>query len=102
MGFNFSRVPSQAFHVNDLKRVLLQDIRHERVGKYRRSKIICLDSVTDAHNAAAIMRTASFYGVKFVVTSAKGGFGKGCLFSRIASGALEHLKIVKVSSLPKF
>lgn len=64
-------------------------------------KILALDQVTDAHNGAAIMRTAAFYGVDAILISSKGNFGLGPGFSRIASGATEHVKIVRCSALPK-
>ena len=64
-------------------------------------KILALDQVTDAHNGAAIMRTAAFYGVDAILISARGSFGLGPGFSRIASGATEHVKIVRCSALPK-
>ena len=102
MGFNFSRVPSQVFMITVSQGTYSVGQAFREIEKRDEAKIICLDSVTDAHNAAAILRTASFYGVSFVVTSAKGAFGKGPTFSRIASGALEHIKIVRTSSLPKF
>jgi 23S rRNA (guanosine2251-2'-O)-methyltransferase len=64
-------------------------------------KILALDQVTDAHNGAAIMRTAAFYGVDVILISSKGNFGLGPNFARIASGACEHVKIVRCSALPK-
>lgn len=102
MGFKFNRVLSQVFMLTISQTSfsvgqVLREIANRNI-----VKIICLDSVTDTHNAAAILRTASFYGVNYVVTSAKGGFGKGPTFSRISSGALEHINIVRTSSLPKF
>ena len=102
MGFNFNRVTSQAFMITVSQTPYSVGQALREIDKRSNTKIICLDSVTDAHNAAAILRTASFYGVNFVVTSSKGSFGKGPTFSRIASGALEHIKIVRASSLPKF
>ena len=102
MGFNFSRVMSQVFMVTVSRELYSVSRALKEIERSDGTKIICLDSVTDSHNAAAILRTASFYGVSYIVTSAKGSFGKGPTFSRIASGALEHLKIVKTPSLPKF
>jgi 23S rRNA (guanosine2251-2'-O)-methyltransferase len=64
-------------------------------------KILALDQITDAHNGAAIMRTAAFYGVDCILISARGNFGLGPGFARIASGATEHVKIVRCSALPK-
>jgi len=67
----------------------------------KRLKIFCLDQVTDVHNAAAILRTAAFFGVNYVLTAQKGSFGSTPSFAKIASGALEHVSIIKCSSLSK-
>lgn len=66
------------------------------------SKILCLDQVSDIHNAAAILRTASFYGVDALVLSSKGNFGLTPAFYRLASGGSEHVTLIQVSNLSKF
>jgi 23S rRNA (guanosine2251-2'-O)-methyltransferase len=102
LGLNFVRVPSQAFILTHS----LEDLTTETICRFIKRndevKIICLDQVTDVHNAAAILRTAAFYGVNFIVTAGKGSFGKGPSFSRIASGAIEHVPMVKCGSLSRF
>lgn len=99
--FNYTRVPSQIF-------LIAESLEEENIGWVsdmvnggKAPRIICLDQVTDVQNAAAIMRTACFYGVDAILISAKGNFGIAPSFARIASGALEHVKIIKVASLPK-
>ncbi|MDD0854843.1 RNA methyltransferase [Halobacteriovorax sp. GB3] len=101
LDFHYTRVPSGVF-------LLAEDLEDEdfswvmnEMTKKENLRILCLDQVTDVHNAAAIMRTACFYGVDAIIVSTKGNFGKAPSFSRIASGALEHVKIVKCASLPK-
>jgi len=64
-------------------------------------KIFCLDQITDVHNGAAIMRTASFYGVDAIVVGQKGGFRFAPSFFRIASGATEHVPLVVARSLSR-
>lgn len=64
-------------------------------------RLICLDQVTDVHNAAAIFRTAAFYGVQAIIVSVKGNFGRSPSFARIASGSLEHVKLIRSASLPR-
>lgn len=102
MGFNFVRVPSQAFILTHSLEDLTTDSIFKFIKMSNEVKIICLDQVTDVHNAAAIMRTAAFYGVNFIVIAGKGNFGTGPSFSRIASGAIEHVPMVKCSSLSRF
>ena len=75
---------------------------YEEIDKSERYKILCLDQVTDVHNAAAIMRTAAFYNVNYIVFAVKNNFKLGPSTARIASGALEYINIVKCNSLPKF
>ena len=64
-------------------------------------KILCLDQVTDIHNAAAILRTCAFYSVPFVVLEKSGNFGLSPSFFRLASGATEHVHIAPTGSLPR-
>lgn len=98
---SFQRVPSQIFMVVDPVKTYEMTWLYEELDNCKKYKILCLDQVTDVHNAAAIMRSAAFYGVDCVLTGAKGHFGTGPSFARIASGAIEHVKIVICSSLPK-
>lgn len=101
LGFNYQRVPSGIFLVaGSLEEKDLSYLFSE-IESGKAKKIICLDQVSDAHNGAAIMRTAAFYGVDAILISTKGNFGRGPGFTRIASGAVEHLPIVQCSSLPK-
>ncbi|OUR92826.1 hypothetical protein A9Q84_20140 [Halobacteriovorax marinus] len=101
LDLSFQRVPSQIFMVIDSIETYDLAWLYDEIDSKERVKILCLDQVTDVHNAAAIMRTAAFYGVDCVVTGAKGHFGTGPSFARIASGAIEHVKVVICSSLPK-
>lgn len=100
-GYNYTRVPGQALlitssiEIKDLAWLYDKTISQDKI------KILCLDQVTDGHNAAAIMRTAAFYGIDCILTASKGVFGISPSFSRIASGALEHVSLVRCSSLPK-
>ncbi|MCK5884623.1 MAG: hypothetical protein KAG61_13105 [Bacteriovoracaceae bacterium] len=97
----FSRIPSQAFLVTTPIEIVDITWIYDQMGEGKNLSILCLDQITDVHNAAAIMRSAAFYGVDCVLISQKGNFGMGPNFARIASGALEYVKIVKCSSLPK-
>lgn len=99
LGFHYQRVPSQIFLVTS--EIPQKDLNwlYERL-KMGPQKILCLDQVTDVHNAAAILRTAAFYGVHAMLVSQKGSFGASPSFHRLASGASEHVPIVRCSSLP--
>ena len=101
-GHHYNRVPSGVMLLTSPVEIETPAWINSEVESGRFLKILCLDGVTDVHNAAAIMRTAAFYDVDCVVVATKNNFGLGPSFSRIASGAVEYIKIVKCSSLPKF
>lgn len=97
----FQRVPSGIYMLVSPLNILEPTWIYEQLESRISLKILALDQVTDAHNGAAIMRTAAFYGVDCILISARGNFGLGPGFARIASGATEHVKIVRCSGLPK-
>lgn len=101
LDYEFQRVPSQVFMLVSPISIYEPTWLYNQLESRIPIKILALDQVTDAHNGAAIMRTAAFYGVDAILISAKGNFGLGPGFSRIASGATEHVKIVRCSALPK-
>lgn len=101
LDYEFQRVPSQVFMLVSPVNILEPTWIYNQLESRIPIKILALDQVTDAHNGAAIMRTAAFYGVDVILISSKGNFGLGPGFSRIASGATEYVKIVRCSALPK-
>lgn len=101
LGHTYSRIPSQIFLITSKTPILDISWIHNELSSNKAIKIFCLDSVTDVHNAAAIMRTAAFFSVDCLIISEKGNFGIVPSFSRIASGALEYVKIVKCQGLPR-
>lgn len=102
LGFQFNRIPSGVYLVTNPVELLDPNWIFDQIKSGRFLKILCLDGVTDVQNASAIMRTAAFYDVDCIVVATKNNFGLGPSVARIASGALEYVKIVKCSSLPKF
>lgn len=99
-GYKVDRVPSGAFLVCDqLSTFDINELYSDL--EQKKCRILCLDQVTDVHNAAAIMRTACFYGVTHVVFAQKGSFGLSPSFYRIASGATEYLKIIQTPNLSR-
>ncbi len=100
-GFEFQRIPSNIFAVVSRLPEITADHLYKDVQAFKAKKIFCLDQVTDVHNAAAIMRTAAFFNVDYLLVPGKGSFGITPSFIRIASGAYEHVKILHCSSLPR-
>ncbi len=102
LDFQFKRIPGQVYlKTKTLPRLTTQDIVSE-LASNKKLKILALDQITDVHNGAALMRTAAFFGVNYIAISMKGRFGTGPNFTRIASGAAEHVGVVECASLPKF
>ncbi len=100
-GVEYQRVPNGAL----LKISSLDDCAEEELlselSTQKGLKVLCLDQVSDVHNAAAILRTASFYGVDYVIVPEKSSFGRSPSFFRIASGATEYLKVVRSAKILK-
>ena len=65
-------------------------------------KVVCLDQVTDPQNSAAVVRTAAFYGVDYLILPGKSSSAHSPAFYRTASGGAEHLKIIYVNNLSRF
>ena len=101
LDLEFQRIPSQVFLVTSCLETYQNDWLYEQIRGSQNLKILCLDQISDVHNGAAILRTASFYGVDIVILPSKKSFGFTPSFYRIASGATEYLKLVQASSLPK-
>lgn len=102
LDYEFQRVPSQIFMVTRAQEVydsgdLIQELQNKES-----VKILCLDQVTDIHNGAAILRTAAFFNIDALVISSKNTFSLSPSFYRLASGAVEYVKIYRASNLSRF
>jgi len=93
----FTRVPSGIFlETSPLRTYELKEFFH-----LESLKLIALDQITDVHNGAAITRTASFYGVTGILIPSEKSFGLTPSFYRIASGAVESVPLIRVSSMSR-
>ena len=101
LNLEYHRVPSGVFLLASELEIQGPKFLYDLIYSKTHSKILCLDQITDVHNAAAIIRTASFYGVDAVVIPDKKSFGLTPSFFRIASGAAEFVPLVGVSKLTK-
>ncbi len=100
--FEYKRIASgvllrtEAFEPLNFREVY-EDIESGKI-----KKILVLDQVTDVHNSAAIMRTASFFGIDLMVVSNKSSTKLSPSFYRIASGSSESVMFLNHPSLVKF
>lgn len=101
LGVDFQRIPSQVFLITSELEVEDNNWLYDQISQKDDLKILCLDQISDVHNGAAILRTASFYGIDIVVLPGKKSFGFTPSFYRIASGATEFLNIVQAGNLGK-
>lgn len=99
-GFEYSRIPGSCLLVAaPLARLDMINYLEEQKKIKGKKVVLALDQVTDIHNAAAIMRTAAFYKVDFLIIEYGGNFRATPGFFRIASGATEFVAIYPVKSL---
>lgn len=99
LDLEYHRVPSGAFLLaSPLERLAVSDL-YKKVEEKNNLRVLCLDQITDVHNAAAILRTASFYNLDYVVIPDKKSFGLTPSFFRIASGAAEYVPLVETGKL---
>jgi len=63
--------------------------------------IVMLDGITDPHNFGSIIRTCECAGVDGIIYKEHGSSKVTETVAKVASGALEHVKIVEVTNLTK-
>lgn len=93
----FTRVPSGIY----LQTSPLETYEIKDYLKAPEARLLALDQITDVHNGAAILRSASFYGVTAVIVPSSKSFGLTPSFYRIASGATEYVQLIRANSLSR-
>lgn len=97
LDLEFTRVPSGIYlQTSPIETYTIQDFLKEP-----KARLLALDQITDVHNGAAILRSACFYGITAVLIPSEKSFGLTPSFYRIASGAVEYVKLIRVNSLSR-
>ncbi len=79
--------------------VSVEDILSHAREKGEAPFIIICDEIEDSHNLGAIIRTAEAAGVHGVIIPKRRGVGLNYVVSKTSCGALEYMKVAKVTNL---
>ena len=64
-------------------------------------RLLLLDQISDPRNFGAIMRSARAFGVAGVITTFRNAANENGILARAASGALDHLPLIRVVNLAR-
>ncbi len=90
-----------ALEVEPLAPTLLDDVLRRAETAAGRSIVLALDQVGDPHNVGAVLRSAAAFGASAVLIAAHGSPPIGGALAKAASGALEHVALVRVVNLAR-
>ena len=77
----------------------VEDIILEAKDRNEKPFILILDGIEDPHNLGAIIRTAETAGVHGIIIPKRRACGVNSTVYKVASGAVEHMKIARVNNI---
>lgn len=78
----------------------VDDILKKAEESGRKPLIVVCDEISDPHNLGAIIRSAEASGAHGVIIPKRRNAGLTGVVSKVASGALEHIPVARVSNIP--
>jgi 23S rRNA (guanosine2251-2'-O)-methyltransferase len=87
-----------AIKVKPLDRLHIDWLLNSNLG-LSKNIVMILDHVTDPHNIGAIIRTASAFNVRAIITSIRNGAQETGVVAKSAAGGLEIVPIVEVANI---
>lgn len=87
-----------AIKVKPLDRLHIDWLLNSNLG-LSKNIVMILDQVTDPHNIGAIIRTASAFNVRAIITSIRNGAQETGVVAKSAAGGLEIVPVVEVANI---
>lgn len=77
----------------------IEDILQEAKNKQEDPFVLILDGIEDPHNLGSIIRTAETAGIHGVIISKRRAVGVNSTVNKVSCGAVEHMKIARVTNI---
>lgn len=77
----------------------VEDILKEAKSKNEEPFVLILDGIEDPHNLGSIIRTAETAGVHGIIIPKRRAAGVNSTVNKVSAGAVEHMKIVRVTNI---